>query len=196
MSDLMGPAPVNALNGAHFDGYVRVTEEPLRGMITLRGDLTDQSLRRVATAVTGCVMPDRRGISAQGEAAIAWMSPDELLVSLPLAETGAAMARFAADMSDPALSAVEVSHARSLFSLIGPDGLVREVIAKLAPVDMDPDAFAIGEIRRTHLGQVAAAFWCPVPGRIELVCFRSVAEYVFTILCDAAREDGIVGLYG
>ncbi|NIZ10656.1 sarcosine oxidase subunit gamma [Pseudooceanicola sp. HF7] len=195
MSDVTGPAPVSALNGAVFDGYVRIAEAPMRGMITLRGDLSSSMMRNGATKVTGCDMPGQRQISLGEDRVIAWMSPDELLVGMPLSETAEALETLAGTFTDPAFSAVDVTHARAAFTLTGEDALVREVLAKLAPVDMSPEAFPEGSFRRTRLAQVPAAFWMPEPGRAELVCFRSVAGYVFSILSDAAREDGIVGLY-
>jgi sarcosine oxidase subunit gamma len=47
-------------------------------------------------------------------------------------------------------------------------------------------AFPAGEIRRTRLAQIAAAFWMPQEGTVELVCFRSVAQYAFDLLTQAA----------
>ena len=44
-------------------------------------------------------------------------------------------------------------------------------------------------MRRTKLGQVAAAFWIE-DGGITLVSFRSVAAYVFDLLSNAAEQRG------
>ncbi len=197
MSDVItAPAPLGALGGAAFDGYVRVAEEPVRGMITLRGDFAAPPLRNTATGLAAIEMPEQGHIALNGERSIAWMSPDELLVTVPYADLPAAMAQAEATLAaDPALNAVDVSHARCLISVTGEDALVREVIAKLAPVDMAPGVFTPGMFRRSRLAQVAAAIWMPEPGRAEVVCFRSVADYVFTILSDAARPGSEAHLY-
>ncbi|WP_010138833.1 sarcosine oxidase subunit gamma [Oceanicola sp. S124] len=195
MSDLTGPAPVTALGGAAFDGYVRIAEEPQRAMFTLRGDLSAAALTTAATVLAAVDMPERGRIALNGESAIAWMSPDELLLMVPWSGHASAMAQLDAALQDPALNWTDVSQARTLLSISGPDGLVREVAAKLAPVDFSPEAFTPGSFRRSRIGQVAGAFWCPGPGRIEVVCFRSVADYVFALLRDAARPGSEVGLF-
>ncbi|MCA1334848.1 sarcosine oxidase subunit gamma [Pseudooceanicola marinus] len=196
MSDLSGPTPVLALGGAAFDGYVRVAEEPLRAMFTLRGDLSAKALKNAATGLAAVDMPGQGQVALNGEHCIAWMSPDELLVMTPWDEHAKALGQLDATLTDPALNYTDVSQARALFSLSGPDGLVREVAAKLAPVDLSPAAFPAGSFRRSRIGQVSAAIWMPAPGRIEVVCFRSVADYVFTLLRDAARPGSEVGLFG
>ena len=70
----------------------------------------------------------------------------------------------------------------------------RELIAKGAPVDMSPQAFGTGDLRRTRIGQVAAAFWLGDDG-FTLVCFRSVGAYVFDWLKASAAEGARPGLY-
>jgi sarcosine oxidase subunit gamma len=70
--------------------------------------------------------------------------------------------------------------------------MLREVIAKLAPVDMSADAFTPGMVRRTRLAQVAAAFWMDDARTVRVVCFRSVAAYMFGILSMSADESSAV----
>ena len=83
---------------------------------------------------------------------------------------------------------MEVSDARAVFRLTGDLDAAREVLAKLTPADLSPTAFGEGEVRRTKLGQVAAAFWIE-DGGITLVSFRSVAAYVFDLLSNAAEQE-------
>ena len=71
----------------------------------------------------------------------------------------------------------------------------RDVLAKLTPADVGPVGLPTGRVRRTRLGQVPVAFWVR-EGRIELVCFRSVATYVFDLLADAADPDAALDLHG
>jgi sarcosine oxidase subunit gamma len=66
-------------------------------------------------------------------------------------------------------------------------------MAKLAPVDLHPDSFAVGQMRRSRMGQVAAAFWRTDAG-FQIICFRSVAEYMFNQLSIAAKA-GPVGVF-
>ena len=50
---------VSALNGAEFNGAVRISEAGLLGMITLRGDLEDAKLAAAVKAAAG-ICPSRR----------------------------------------------------------------------------------------------------------------------------------------
>ena len=83
----------------------------------------------------------------------------------------------------------DVSDARAVIALSGAGA--REVLAKGAPVDMAQDRFGPAEIRRTRLGQVAVAFWMTGPETFELVCFRSVAGFVFDWLTVAAQPGSL-----
>ena len=185
---------VSALQGAKFDGYVRVEEAGLRGMITLRGDLASTPVKNAATGVTGVDMPGQRQAHVVGESGIAWMSPDELLVLVPYGEVDEKLAGIEKLLKGKHHLAVNVSDARAVFRLKGK--AVREVVAKLAPVDMSPEAFGAGDFRRTRFAQVPAAFWMPDAETVEIICFRSVAEYMFNLLKDAATKGGEVGAFG
>ncbi len=92
--------------------------------------------------------------------------------------------------------AENVSDARALIALSGPDARVREVLAKLAPVDLHPAHFKPGDIRRTRLAQVAGAFWMAEAGQANVICFRSVAQYVFDLLSAAADPAASVDYFG
>ena len=89
--------------------------------------------------------------------------------------------------------AVDVSDARACLRISGPSA--REVMAKLTPVDLSPDAFKPGMIRRTRMAQVAAAFWVVDRETFQVVCFRSNAKYVFDLLKVEAQNGSEVGFF-
>ena len=89
--------------------------------------------------------------------------------------------------------AVDVSDARAVFRIAGPQ--VREVLAKLCPVDLSPAVFQPGDLRRTRAAQVAAALWISGPDEFTLVSFRSVAGYVFDLLKTVSMPGSEVGLF-
>lgn len=187
---------VSALPGATFAGFVTVTEAGPVGMITVRGDLgTAKVAQKVAAAIrtaTGCAVPGQGAVSSAADKRVAWMSPDELLVFCAHdAAPGLAAALDKALAGTHALVA-EVSDARAVFRLQG--AAVREVLAKLTPADVSPAAFGPGQMRRTRLAQVAAAFHMLGETEVEIVAFRSVAGYVFDLLANAARPGGEVGM--
>ena len=186
--------PVTALRGA-FDttGIAEVKEMGPQGMITLRGDLSEKALVKAAVAAGGTNVPEQRHINTEGERGIAWMSPDELLILSAYGEVHDRLADLQAKTAKLHALAVNVSDARAMFQIKGEH--VREVIAKLAPVDMHPDHFQPGMFRRTRFAQVPAAFWMPQEGVAQVICFRSVAQYMYDLLNVAAQEGSAVGQF-
>ena len=185
--------PASALNGAAFGGLCHVQEAGVQGMITLRADLSDAQVAQAVGNVMGVQMPERRGIAFADGRGIAWMAPDEALILCPYGEAIGVIERLVAALGDAHALVVDVSDARASFTLSGAH--VREVVAKLAPVDMSPDAFGEGMIRRTRLAQVAAALWMPDAQTVRIVCFRSVAAYVLALLSNAAMPGSEVGIF-
>lgn len=184
---------ISALNGARFDGLARIEEAGLQGMITLRGDLSSKPVKAAVAAATGGKVPGQREV-VQGKTGTAlWMSPDELLLLCPYEQVPAMLDKATASLGAAHALAVDVSDARALFSVSGP--AAREVLAKLCPVDLSPEAFAPGAIRRTRMAQVAAAIWLESEDSFRVICFRSVADYAFNVLKAAAQPGSAVGVY-
>ncbi len=163
---------------------VVVTKSGPQGMITLRGNLSDKALQAVCTALTVAEMPAQGKIAMNGDKAIGWMSPDELLILVPYDDADGAVATLAKTLRGQHHLAVNVSDARAMMTLAGPG--VRDTLAKLTPVDLHPSRLGLGDLRRTHLGQVAAAFWMEDATTAQVICFRSVADYMFELLKTSA----------
>jgi sarcosine oxidase subunit gamma len=161
--------------------------EPL-GQITLRGDLSDATLRATVEALTGQPVPDRLRINGTSERGAAWMSPDELLLFLPRDEVTPALQRLHADLAGTHHLAVDVSDLRACIALDLAEA--REILAKLSPADLHPAAFGPGDFRRTRLGQLAAGIWLEGQGA-RVVCFRSVADYALALLRQSAADGAV-----
>jgi sarcosine oxidase subunit gamma len=174
---------VSALGGARFDGFAAIREIGPLGMISLRAKPDVAGLAAAIRGVTGTDIPAPRRIAVQGDCAAGWMSPDEYLLILPYADTGAAMVKLAGALAGQHHLAAVVSDARAVFRIEG--DRADQVIRKLCPVDMD--RLAEGELRRTRAAQVAAAFWRQGNG-FTLVCFRSTAAYVMGLLSHSAQS--------
>ena len=173
--------PVSALNGASFQGFATIREIGPLGMITLRAKGV-KALDKAVKAVTGTKVPAQRRIEMNGDRACGWMSPDEYLLVLPYGEVAQALASLAKSLAGEHYLAVDVSDARAVFRIEGDRAV--EVLQKLSPVDFDK--LEPNELRRTRTAQVAAAMWQQDQG-FTLVCFRSVARYVFDLLANASR---------
>lgn len=178
--------PVAPLGNASFEGFCTIREIGPLGMISLRAKPDVKALAKAIKAAVGTSVPAQRRIEVAGDAnemrACGWMSPDEYLLILPYAETGAAMAAIAKAMGAEHHLAAVVSDARAVFRVEGPKAA--QVLAKLSPVDFE--TLEPNELRRTRAAQVAAAMW-QADGGFTVVCFRSVAGYVMGLLTHSAQ---------
>ncbi|MCF6231602.1 MAG: sarcosine oxidase subunit gamma [Rhodobacteraceae bacterium] len=191
---------ISALDHARFTGFAKVEECGLQGMITLRGDLTSKPLIAGARAAGGgAKMPKMRMANVMddgaGKSGLCWMSPDELLVLCPYDKVEARLTALSTKLGAAHALAVNVSDARAVFRVSGGAANAREVLAKLCPVDMSPGGFKPGMFRRTRMAQVAAAFWMDDNQDIYIICFRSVARYVFDLLKTAAQPGSKVDVF-
>lgn len=178
--------PVTALKNATASGPVTVAETGPHGMLTLRGKLEDKAIAAAIKKATGVAAPDVRRMSASADTSVLWFSPDEALVICPRADLNAKQEALRTALGSVHALVADMSDARATFRISGEDAHLREVLARLCPVDMS--TFEVGEVRRTRLAQIAAALWMPEPGVINLVCFRSVAQYAFDLLTEAAAS--------
>jgi sarcosine oxidase subunit gamma len=186
------PDAVSALSGALSAGAVAVHDTGLRGMVTLRADLSATATGKAVKAVTGLRVPGQRAAVLQEGRGVLWMSPDEVMLLVPYEAAAGAVAGLSAALAGTHHLAVDVSDARAIIAIEGPG--CREVLAKGAPVDLASSAFGPGMIRRTRLGTLAVAFWMTGPDAFEVMCFRSVAQYVFDWLETAARPGSLPGV--
>lgn len=164
-----------------------ITAEEAQGMVTLRGDLASQALQKAVANLTGAAMPERRGVTRNGDHAVIWMSPDELLILLPRGDAAEAAARLTEALGGQHHLAVDVSDARAVYTLTGPGW--KDAIARLSPTDLRD--LSKGQVRRTRVGQVAAAIWSPEDNSATLICFRSVARYMQDLLENAVRAGAL-----
>ena len=173
--------------------HVSIKQASDHGMILLRGDFTSDDFNDALVSATGLAIPSRRCIVGDGNVQIAWMSPDELLVLMDWTSREKIAQLLEEALKDQRFLLADVSDSRAIFDVEGK--LAREVIAKLCPVDMHPDAFLPGEIRRTRLAQASAAIWMTNNHSVKLICFRSFAEYVFHLLKSAAKPGSEINVF-
>lgn len=186
------PDSVTPLGGASSSGFVTIEDAGPTGMILLRAEFGEAD---VASALKGAGfdLPGRREVLGGLEGGALWMSPDEQLILCAHDEAEATAATLTEVLGGMHSLVANVSDARAVFRLTGKDAAVREVLAKLSPADLRLNALPPGRARRTRLAQVPAAFWFAEDGEAVLVCFRSVAGYVFDLLSNAARPGSEAG---
>ncbi|UYP69070.1 sarcosine oxidase subunit gamma [Thalassobacter stenotrophicus] len=177
---------MSVLEGVVSTGFVTVQDAGLTGMVSVRADLTDAATV-AALASCGITVPAVRQI-VDG---VAWMAPDEVLLVTEYANAPALAQKVQAAMADTHALVHVVSDARAVLRVEGAG--TKEALAKLCPVDLA--TLAPGEVRRTRLAQVAAAFWLEDAENAQIICFRSVADYVFGALQMSARKGSEVGVF-
>lgn len=148
------------------------------GMITIRADL--QRAGDAIAEAAGLALPEVTRIVSDGSRSLGWMSPDELLLLLPVAQVADAMAALQQALTGEHALVVDVSDARAVFDVVGPHA--GDVIAKLSPADLN--TMPVDGLRRSRAGQTAAAFW-RIDGGFRIIGFRSTADYLGLILRNA-----------
>ena len=168
-----------------FQGYVTIRQKCDHSMFTLRANLASNKVKSAVKTGLKLTVPKRGTYTQNNEVILAWMSPDELLIIVPEAERSAAFAALEQALEGLHYLLADVSDARARFTIEG--GSAREVVAKLAPMDVLAAQFPVGGFARTRFAQVAGAIFVEQEDHLNLICFRSVQDYVFGILCGAAK---------
>jgi sarcosine oxidase subunit gamma len=187
MSDLAQ----SALPGAEFEGFVTIRDAGLQGMVTLRGDLAAKPVITAIKNATGCAMPQARRVTSGETASVAWMSPDEVMIICLHHEAASIASALTTALEGSFATVAVVSDARSVFSVQG--AAWRDALAKICPVDFS--TLSEGDIRRTRAAQVTAAIWVSGKEEATLVCFRSVAGYMFDLLSTVSARGSEPDLY-
>ena len=168
-----------------FQGYVTIRQTCDHSMFTLRANLASSKVKAALKTCLSTAVPKRGTYAQNGETHLAWMSPDELLIMMPKDAGGAAFAALEQALDGLHYLLADVSDARARFTIEG--GSAREVVAKLAPMDVSAAQFPVGGFARTRFAQVAGAISVEQEDRLSLICFRSVQDYAFALLCGAAK---------
>ena len=168
-----------------FQGYVTIRQKSDHSMFTLRASLASSKVKAALKTCLGVAVPKRGTYAQTGETLLAWMSPDELLIMVPSAAGRASFAALEQALDGLHYLLADVSDARASFSIQG--NAAREVVAKLAPMDVSSAQFPMGSFARTRFAQVAGAIFVEQEDHLSLICFLSVQDYVFALLCGAAK---------
>jgi len=179
MSDLTSFSKIDG------SGAVLVAAQRQLAMVTLKTDLGDKTTRAALKRILGVTVPSKRKIAGN----VAWMAPDELLIMVPDGTSPDELAVQLNTKIKASVLAANVSDARAVFTLKGQGA--REVLAKGAPVDLSPEAFGLGDFRRTRLGQVAVAFWMEADDEFTLICFASLRDFMYDWLLNAAQKGSL-----
>ena len=172
---------------------VKIADLGVIGMIALRGDLSSPALQSAVTACCGVSAPGPLSARFDGETGAVWMSPDELLLFCARDEVEGRIARLSDALAGEHHMVVDVSDARAVIEVAGPDA--QELMAKGSPVDVSDAAFPPGTARRTRMAEIAALLWRTDGETWRVACFQSFARHLFDWLAASSGEGARVGYF-
>lgn len=128
-----------------------LTLEAFVGIAKLRIHGTDMDA--ALSRAVGVSAPAIGRSVAIGETSCAWLGPGEWLLIGPEADVAALAGRYAEILADAIALAVDLTHARAVFTLAGP--AARDRIAAHCPLDLSDAVFTVGAVARSLLGEAA-----------------------------------------
>ena len=189
---MANPVTLRPGRSGRADGPAGVTVTPLRTRV-----MAAIAARRGAdparfAAALGAAPPERPGCVLAGNALLVWSGPGQWLAMRNALPGGArhGFAPLLAEALGDAASVTEMTGSRMVLRLSGP--AVRDALAKLVPIDLDPEAFPPGAASLVNGGYMPLHLWClPGPQPIfEFACYRSYADSLADAVLAAAREFG------
>lgn len=162
-------------------------EKPFHGMVSLRLDLRDQEARSAVETALRAALPAANRTIACSEGNILWLGPDEfLIVTEPGGET-AVVAALSPALQGRRAAIIDISDSRTTIALSG--RRARDLLAKGSGLDLHPRSFTPGQCAQSFLAKVKIALHqLDDAPSYHIIVERSVAEYLFLWLADAARE--------
>ncbi len=180
-------SPLAHLAAPPSSAALTLREMPFRGMVGLRLDLGDKGARDAVEAALVATLPEANRATACAAGRLLWLGPDEfLIVTEPGGET-ALVTALAASLRGRRGAVVDISDSRTTIALSGKRA--RDLLAKGSGLDLHPRQFAPGQCAQSFLAKVKIALLQldDLPS-YHIIVERSVAEYLFLWLVDAARE--------
>ena len=182
---------VSVMNGASVEGLNKISDAGLKGMITLKGDLSSDAIAQAVKAAVGLAMPGNGECKSGAKGAVAWMAADEVMLLCEYEAADKVIGELEKALNGQHFLAANVSDARAMFKIEG--DAIKDVLAKGTPTKLD--GFVAGQFRRSRIGQIAAAFWMVSESEAYVVCFRSVGEHMFNWLKTANNPEAALNFH-
>ncbi len=170
------------------DAGVRLKELPITGLLTIRTNADNPSLALALKSVLSLDVPGTLQSTSHGDYCLRWMSPDEWLLSVPIAELFDIENALRETLTEP-VALVNVSGGYSLVELWGDQ--VLNVLKKSTHYDCHPRNLSEGKVVNTSFAKSQVTLRCLADSRYELLVRRSFADYIWLWLQTASREYGL-----
>lgn len=182
--------PADAPASAPADAGVTLREPARYGYVNVRGNPNDATFLDAIEGEFGCRPPLEPNTVVAGDAAAAmWLGPDEwYLRTAPeaVAETVVALERALAGQH---VAINNVGSGLATLELAGPHA--RDVLEKGCTLDLHPRMFGPGQCAQTLLAKATVLLRPSAAQAYEIVVRRSLADYMFAWIADAADEFGM-----
>lgn len=194
MSELYVESPL-AHREAPLGLSIDLREVTDRGMIDLRGSVSDKKFMAAAKKVLGLDLPKVPRTSVSwGDVKALWLSIDQWLILCSRAKAAELVKNLVADLGNIHSLVVDVSDMRAVLRLEG-EG-VREVLLKGSSLDLLGDDYAAGTVRRMRYAEIAALLHVVEDTVFDVYVFRSYADYAWDFILATARTPAKVSLFG
>jgi sarcosine oxidase subunit gamma len=177
---------------AHFAAPVpsaalTLREAPFRGMVDLRLDLRDAGARSAVESALIVTLPYANRAIACGAGSVLWLGPDEFLIVTEPGGEALLMATLSTALRGRRGAVVDVSDSRTIIALSG--SRARDLLAQGSGLDLHRRSFAPGQCAQSFLAKVKITLVQidDLPS-YQIIVERSVAEYLYLWLADAALE--------
>ena len=174
---------------------VMLCERRFRAKINLRGRPLKKFLDASAKAI-GLSLPKTPNQTATVEEITAlWLGPDEWLVTGPPDSEGGIAARLREALKGQHAAVTDVTEGRTVIGLAGRNA--RDVLMKGCPLDLHASQFKPGDCAQSALAKtVIILHQTSDAPAYDIYVERSLADYLWSWLEDAAREYGLAVVKG
>ena len=162
-------------------GVSGIGERALPGHLNLRGNADDTRFTSAVAAATGMELPLVPNTTARTEALhLAWLGPDEWLLSTPPGAQQALHAALAQALAGMHAAVTDLSDAYAVIVLDCADAA--EILSCDCPLDFHPRAFAVGGCAQSLVGKANALIVREAEQRFAVYVRRSFAPYVHALV--------------
>lgn len=183
---MMIDTPLSDVEPVTLDG-LSITNLPMVGKVTLRGNAGDAAFADAAKSVLGVALPTEPMTSVtSGDVRIFWKAFDEWLIWTPALGEGKLIADLRDALKDVHKSVVDVSDYYTVIRVEGPRS--RDLLAKGCVVDLHPRAFKSGQATGTGFHHATIFITLEGDDSFDVMIRWSFADYLWRYLVEGAQE--------
>lgn len=179
----------------HQGASISLHEIVGRGMIDLRGEVSDRKFLAAVKHVLGVDLPKApRTSAAWGDIRVLWLSIDQWLVLTAADKAGDLVTALRKALAGHHTMVTNVSDMRAVIRVEGP--AARVALLKGCSLDLIGGGYGEGTVRRVRFAEIAALLHVVEDDVFDLYVFRSYADYAWNFLKATCRDEAAASLFG